>query len=391
LADPSRQSMLEAAYQLGRRARELEPETTFARRIPEELIDAFHQSGLLRVLQPARFGGMEADLVDMIDIADIIGRGSGSAAWVYAVFASHVLTLACYPEETQREIWDGHPTHVASSAYNSNRMVHVPGGYRMSGKWSFMSGIDFAQWCILLGEVEEEVGQPPTAYTCLVPRADVEIIDDWFALGMAGTGSKSVIGKDLFVPERRVIPFLDAVRGETPGTKVNPGPLYRCPRFSCTGYVLAAVVLGIATGFLDRFVDYAHTRRRRPVNTGSMADLSSMQLRLAESACEVDAARLMLRRNCIETGEALKQSGPLPEELRARNRRDNAFVTTLCTRAVDRLFAAAGAHAILETCPLLLSYRDIHTGAAQIVLNFESAAMSYGRIRMGLAPDDPLL
>ncbi len=384
-------AMLDAAHAISRRARELEAECAKARRVPQEIIDEFHRSGVLRVLQPKRFGGFEGELVDMIDIADIIGRGSGSAAWVYGVFTSHVLTLACFPEETQREIWDSHPTHVASSAYTPGRMVREPGGYRVSGKWSYLSGIDHAQWCILLGEVDDGAGRPPTAYTCLVPRVEVEIVDDWFVLGMAGTGSKSVVAENIFVPERRTIRFLDAIHGETPGVKVNPNPLYRCPRFSCGSYVLAAVVLGVATGFLDRFVDYAHTKRRRPATSGTMADAPSMQLRLAESACEVDAARLMLRRNGIETLAELRRGAMLSEELRARNRRDNAFVAKLCVGAVNRLYAEAGAQAILETCPLLMPYRDIHSGAGQIALNFESSALTYGRIRMGLAADDPLL
>lgn len=386
-----RDSIIAAAQALSRQARELEVATNAARQIPAELIEAFHRSGLLRILQPKQFGGMEATLVDMIDVADIIGRGCGSAGWVYAVFASHVLTLACFPEETQREIWEGHPQHVASSAYNPNPLIRVPGGFRTSGKWSFMSGIDHAQWCIILGEVDEGPGKPPTAYTCVVPKSDVTILDDWYVMGMTGTGSKSIVAKDIFIPERRTVAFLDTTQGDTPGGRFHSNPLYRCPRLSCTGYVLAAVVMGIAEGFIDRFVAHAHTRRRRPATSGTMADQHSMQLRVAQSAGEVDAARLLLRRNCIETHETLQRGESLPDELRGRNRRDNALVSMMSVEAVNRLFTAAGAHAVLEAAPLASAFRDIQTGQAQTVLNFESAGTSYGRIRMGLPPDDSWL
>jgi alkylation response protein AidB-like acyl-CoA dehydrogenase len=183
--------------------------------------------------------------------------------------------------------------------------------------------------------------------------------------------------------------FAEALEGKAPGAALNDGPLYRCPRNACAPYALATVPVGIAQGAIDHFVEYVVNRPPRGLRP--MRDADTIQLKIAESSAEVDAARRVVRGNCIDNIETVRRTGTLPIEARARNRRDHAFTMKLCVQAVDRLYTAAGAHALFDGSPLQRAFRDIHAAAAQIALNWEAAARAFGRVRLGLDPGDPFL
>lgn len=377
------------------RAREFLPrlktrarETELSRRVPEATIAELHKSGLLRALQPQRFGGHEAELVDFIDIVEMFASACGSTAWVYAVLTSHSVSLATYPEETQIEIGEAPKALSASSFVPTGKAVAVPGGFRLDGTWPFASACDYAQWA-LLGVIVENSNGPPSIYTFLVPMAELEIIDDWDVLGLAGTGSKSLAATGVFVPTRRALIFSNSIEGTTLGGRLHAGPLYRCPRHSCAPYALSIVPVGIARGAIDSFIEYASRKSAR--RGARLADQEQIQLKVSESEAEVDAARLLIRRNCVENLEALRERGALTIEQRARNRRDNAFCAKLATQAVDRLLTAAGAHGIYAANPLQRAFRDIHAAAGHIVLNWEACGGQFGRVKLGLDPNDPFL
>ena len=341
------------------------------------------------MLQPARFGGHEAELVDFIDVVDLFATACASTAWVYGVLTSHSVSLATYGEEAQEEIWgkDGAALSASSFVPTGNAVV-VEGGYRVSGSWPFASACDYAQWALLGGLVENQAG-PPTLMTFLLRMDELSIIDDWDVIGLAGTGSKSLVGKDVFVPARRALPFAQSIEGTTPGGKLHAHPLYRCPRHSCTPAVLAIVPVGIARGALDSFIEYAMARSAR--RGGKLGEQEQTQLKVSECEAEVDAARLLLRRNCIENLATIRANGTLTLEQRARNRRDHAYAVKLSLQAVDRLMSASGAHGLYADHPMQRHFRDAHAAAAHIALSWDACGRSYGQVKLGVTPTDPFL
>src|SRR5216683_1111010 len=186
--------------------RERAGRTEELRRLPDETIDELHQSGLFRILQPKRVGGSELPFRSIVELVAVIGRGDGSTAWVLANLAAHHWLLGMWPKEAQDEIWGESPDNLIGSAliFPRGRARKVPGGYRLSGRWPFSSGVDPAAWN-LIGAImqDEETGTEPRIF--LLPAKDYTIIDTWQVIGLAGTGSKDVAVDDVFVPEYRSV------------------------------------------------------------------------------------------------------------------------------------------------------------------------------------------
>ena len=195
------------------------------------VVSALHESGLLRYMQPKRWGGMELDFVSVFDLPEMLGRGDASAAWTFTNLAAHHRLLALWDARAQEEIWGDDPDMLIASgiAFAQGRAVKTDGGYRITGRWGFSSGVDVSTWNMLACQVFD--GDKIVDYRmCLVPLPDFEVIDDWQTLGMRGTGSRTVQCKDIFVPEHRALSMYTQRPGfEYPGWKVNTAAQYRIP------------------------------------------------------------------------------------------------------------------------------------------------------------------
>ena len=371
--------------------RERAPRAEELRRLPDETISDLHSSGLFRILQPARVGGSELPYRALFELTAVIGRGCGSTAWVLANLAAHHWLLGMWHPEAQNEIWGQSPDSLISSAlaFARGRARRVEGGYRLSGRWPFSSGIDPSTWNIFGAIVnDEETGQSePRMF--LVPASDYTIIDTWQVIGLAGTGSNDVEVVDVFVPAYRTLSGERIRGGPNRGSEVNPGTLYKLPAVSLFAFAVAGVSLGIARGAIQNFIET--TRTRRSAYTGrNIADFTNMQVHLAEAAALADAAEASVLHDCDEATR-ITEAGVVPSiEQRARYRRDGAFAATLCTRAVDLLFAATGGNAIYESNPIQRAFRDVHAANAHYMLNWDVNGAIYGRVALGLPPDAPL-
>src|SRR5215212_7500894 len=189
--------LLERARELIPRLAERAPATTAARNLPPETIAEYRETGILRILQPRRFGGLQGRFSLFSRIVEELTFGCASSAWVYAVLAEHQWIIAQYPEQAQIDVWGDDPLAVASSSLAPRAAAQrTPGGWRLSGRYNFSSGCDYAQWAIL-GAFLGEMGDPRTIAYVLVRLSEVEIVDDWQVLGLAGTGSKSLLLDDV--------------------------------------------------------------------------------------------------------------------------------------------------------------------------------------------------
>jgi 3-hydroxy-9,10-secoandrosta-1,3,5(10)-triene-9,17-dione monooxygenase len=367
-------------------------ETEALRRLPDATLADLHRTGLFRMLQPARYGGSELPYRAFIELAALIGSGCGSTAWVLNNLASHHWMVGYWPEAAQDEIWGASPDTLIGSAFifPGGRGRKVPGGYRLSGRWPFSSGVDAAAWNMIAALVPDEQTGANEYRVFLVPAGDYTIIDTWHVSGLAGTGSKDVAINDAFVPDYRTLSAEAGKGGASPGSQINPAPIFRLPWFALFGFIIAGPALGIAKGAVGQFV--TATRTKTATYSGrSLADLATMQVHVAEAAALVDAAEAMMLRDCAEAMRYAEAAELAPIEDKVRWRRDAAFAARLCTRAVDIIFAAAGGGAVYDSNPLQRSFRDIHAANAHFGVNWDANAITYGRVALGLPPDAPTL
>ena len=230
-------ALLERARALVTRLAERAPAATATRTVPRETIAEFHGAGILRILQPRRFGGFEGRFSLFSRIVEELTYGCASSAWVYAVLAEHQWIVSQYPEQAQIDVWGSDPLAVASSSLAPRAAARkIDGGWRLSGKFPFSSGCDHAQWGIV-GAFLGQAGDPHHVAYLLVPFAEVEVLDDWQVLGLAGTGSKSLVLRDVFVPGHRSVMVSDLFAGTPPGAALYPDyPVVRAPRGFLVSY-----------------------------------------------------------------------------------------------------------------------------------------------------------
>lgn len=383
------------------RARDLIPdlrgraeETERTRRLPADTEAALHDTGLFRMLQPARFGGAEADFGILIDAGAELAKGCASTSWVVNNLASHHWMLAMFPEQAQRDVWDDSPDHgIASSVvFPAGRARKVKGGYVLSGRWPFSSGVDCSLWNQLGGRVRDadDPDAPPEYRIFLLPDADYEIIDTWTAVGLSGTGSHDIAAEDVFVPEHRTVAADDLKGGPTPGAALNPGPLYQVPLMAMFPYILSGVALGNAEAAYDGFVGSMRSRVSS-YNASKVAAHQSVQIRVGDTGAKVSAARRIMLADC-EEAMRLARAGEVPGMARkVRFRRDIAFATNLCTEAVDSLFTASGGGGLYARNPIQRLFRDAHAIAAHIAFNTDVAFGGFGQAELGLGVSNPTL
>lgn len=385
--------LLEEARRLAPVLRDRAGETEELRRLPPETEADLHRSGLFRILQPKSVGGAELDYVALVDIGAALAEGDASVAWTFTNLASHHWMLAMFPEEAQAAVWGVDPDMLIASSFifPSGHAMRVPGGYRLSGRWPFSSGVDPSRWNMLAGVVEpQDDAEAPEYRIFLLPEKDYSIIDTWFTAGLKGTGSKDVEVTDVFVPEDMSLAVRNLGGGETPGSLRNPGPLYRLPVFALFPFVLSGCALGNAQACLEGFIEESRHRASK-YNKTRLADFQSIQIKIARAGAQIDAARRIMRAICLEAMEDAR-AGRVPDLLaKTRYRRDGAFSVGLCTEAVDLLFAASGASGLYAEGPLQRQFRDAHAIGAHIAFSFDAAGGDNGKVELGFPSDNPTL
>lgn len=359
-------------------------------RLPSETEHDLHGTGLFRILQPKRVGGGELDYVALVDCAELLATADASVAWNVANLASHHWMLAMFDERAQSAVWGRDPDALIASSFifPAGRAKKVKGGYELRGSWPLSSGAASCQWNMLASVVASEDEADGVEYRIfMVPRESYTVLDTWDAVGLRGTGSNDVEVRDVFVPDEMTVGVSDLAGGPTPGSQINPNALYALPVFSLFPFVLSGVALGNAKACLADYVECAQ-HRTSSFNRTKLSDLQSTQIKIAEASARIDAARMVMRSNCIQAMEHARQ-GIVPDmAAKTRYRRDGAYSVNLCTDAVSLLFAASGARGLFTTGVLQRQFRDAHAINSHIAFNFDVAGTTYGRIALGLPSDN---
>jgi 3-hydroxy-9,10-secoandrosta-1,3,5(10)-triene-9,17-dione monooxygenase len=365
--------------------RERAQEAEDGRAVPAESVKAITETGFFRLLQPARFGGLEADPLTFLSAVRLIASACGSTGWVSSVLGVHPWQLALFPLQAQEEVWGADPgTRMSSSYAPTGRAEAVDGGHRLTGRWSFSSGCAHATWVLLGGIVLDAGGKPVDFRTFLLPAADYVIDDVWDTVGLRGTGSNDIVVDGVFVPEHRSLSFTDVSRCACPGQQANPAPLYRLPYGSVFSYAITTPIIGMATGAYEAHVDYQRDRVRAAYIGQKAAEDPFGQVRVAEAAAELDGAWLALERNMTDLMARARAGAKLPLPLRLRVRRDQVRGTGQAIRAVDLLFENSGGRALKTGTPIQRFWRDAHAGRVHAINDPERALSMFGRGEFGL-------
>jgi 3-hydroxy-9,10-secoandrosta-1,3,5(10)-triene-9,17-dione monooxygenase len=360
--------------------------------LPQNVLDAFHASGLLRSLQPKAWGGMELDFLAYFEIPEILGRGDGSAAWTFANLASHQRSVSQWDPRTQEEIWGENPDVCIASgiAFAQGRGRPVDGGILLTGQWGFSSGVDVSQWNMLACVVMD--GDKPIDWCMnLVPKSDYEIIDDWQTIGLRGSGSRTVRCKDVFVPAHRALSMHVAKPGHSyPGLKVHTNPMYKVPTSALGAYCIGGALLGNAQAAVDATIE-AVRARSTSYTSAKMRDFQTVQLRIGMAGAKIDAIRNWFRSNCVQAEARFKAGGVLTVEEKLRFKRDAAMGMKIVHEAVDSLYEMMGANGVYDNFPLQRIFRDAHAGAAHFSFSVDAQVTPWALATLGGEVKSPTL
>jgi 3-hydroxy-9,10-secoandrosta-1,3,5(10)-triene-9,17-dione monooxygenase len=349
------------------------------RMIPRATWEDFRTAGLLRAAQPEAFKGYGHGIDTVSEIAMRIGRGCGSSAWMAGQWPGHQFMVGYFPLEAQHEYWDADPDTMSSTASAVARLNIAPEGegYRVTdSQMRFSSGCDYAGWIFFI----TRFGMG------LVPKSDFEILDDWYVAGLRGTGSKSIVIKDAYIPPHRFVTLDQMKTGTAPGAEIYPEqPFYAAPFNLVLNQLLLGAMIGMAWGVLDRFEERV-TRRLDIHSFKPAAEGAGAQLRFAESHAEVDAATLFIRRNLAQLTEWGTARYQPSQRERAEARRNVTYAARLCVTATQRLLSAGDASGMFDDQALGRLGRDVYMAGLQANLTWDEPAMSFARSRWGVEP-----
>lgn len=351
------------------------------RSIPQESAREFLEAGLARMLTPKRFGGTELGLQAWVDVSEEIGKADAAHAWCASLLIHHPHYLAQFPEAAQAAVWaDGPDVPIAATLTPTSKIEVVYGGYRISCRIPYLSGINHCTWVIVGGMLANPAG-PPDWTLFLVPPGQFEVVDTWDTVGMRGTGSNTVVVNDVFVPAEHTLRVADMRDATTPGGKVHPGAAYQSPWITYAPLTFVGPMLGAARGALE---DYRRwTAERISLFGAPVAQYTSVQVNLARAAADLDAADLLMRR-VVEVAEAPEPASP---ELRARCYRDQVRASELIVGAIDTVMRISGAAGFASSSSIQRAWRDIHFAASHVILNPEISFAAWGRQHLGLERD----
>ncbi|MEQ8311567.1 MAG: hypothetical protein RIA72_12800 [Sphingopyxis sp.] len=362
------------------------------RRPVDAVWDAIRKSGVFYHFVPRRYGGLEFDIDSFIDAMLPIAEGCASTGWVTAFCVEHNWMLAQFPEKLQDETFGGDfPYIIAPGATNPPGVAQpVDGGYRLTGRWKWGTGVMHADWVMITGMIPGE--DPPRQLFLMVPAGEVEVLDTWHVDGMIGTGSNDIRCENVFVPEHRVMDMGEMRMGCAPGATIHAhNPIYRMPMTPFLAITAAIAAVGVARSAVANFRERIGVRTMLGT-TVKQVEKASAHMRLGEAAAKAEAAETILRevgrRNVALTEAA--GAGLVSNEDRIAMRAQVALAMELCRDAVRLLVEGAGSSAHMLSNPLQRAMRDINVMASHVVYDFDAATELLGRSLIGLPPNTPV-
>ena len=352
--------------------------------LPQTTVDAIHESGLFAYKSARVLGGAEADAMIQLEVVEAASRIDPAVGWSIMIGSGTLSGMVAFlGEEAISEMFvDGKFPRAAGAAAASGEAVIVEGGYRVTGRWAFASGIRHSHY-LAMGAMA--VGGPdgPKQIRVVVPTSQAKIHDNWDVMGLRGTGSCDFSLDDVFVPERFTWGGAEArpLRGGANFYLGRPG-------MQTTGH--CGVVLGIGRRALDEITDLAKTKKRGYRGTEALiADRGSFQRFLGESDMRLRAAKSLCLETLEEAWELVTEEITPPPELQVRLRASGTYATEEASDIVSQAFRFGGGSAMYSSHILQKCLRDVH-GAAQHNMVSDRAYENHGQFMLGFPDANPM-
>jgi alkylation response protein AidB-like acyl-CoA dehydrogenase len=362
------------------------------RGLPADLVDALYDAGLFTLLLPRALGGHQVDLLTFVRCVEAIARADASAGWCIGQANGLAAYMAHLDPRAAADVFGGRRTILANGPGEGNqpgRAVEDRGGYRVTGRWMFASGIRHATWLLAICALTSPDGTPrtdpdgsPSLRLLLLPKSAATLHDVWQVSGLRGTGSWSFSVTDLHVPAARAVWI-------APHARVATGTLYRFTNNGVFGPAFGSVALGIAHTCLQDLIDFAGGKVPRGMER-SIRENAVVQSTVAQAQARLLAARGFLRDTLAEVWAAVAETGELHVEQQVRVRLAATHATHEAAAVVDAAYTLAGSHAIFRDRPFERRFRDVHAVTQQLQgrrAHYEHV----GRYLLGLPPEPVFL
>ncbi len=352
------------------------------RQVSQEVIDALLNSGLFGLVTPRKYGGSELGFRALFDVVVELASACGSTGWVYGVLAGHSWLVNLFPEQAQQEVL-GDPSALIATLFRlGGTVTKVDGGYQLSGgQGRFASAVDHASWLVVGNAITHEDGRVEPCFFIL-PRSDLNIIDDWNTVGMRATGSKSLtVREGAFIPEHRAVRLAEMLAGTAPGAALHDKALYHLPFSHVAPFSIVGAPIGAALGALRSF-SAATEKRLENASEQELAEAGFILARIGEASADIDAAIALVRASA-DWVDALTDVASLNRLESARIPRNWAWSVQTARAAADKLFAISGGSQIYNDSELQHYWRDANSGAQHFAFSWESAMKNFGRGYVG--------
>lgn len=380
-------SIIERAIALQPLIRQHSGESDDNRRVSEPVVRALHDQGLFHIAVPRRWGGSSGNFRTFIDAVSEVGRADGGTGWACALLNVCTWFATLFSDRAQQEVFGIDPkTRVCGIFTAPKRTDKVEGGYRVSGEWWYGSGSLHAQWGTLgitLGQTPE--GRPIPGLA-LIPLSDLTIRDTWHVAGVRGSGSNTLVADDIFVPDYRVMNFLDMAAEDYRRTPDEDNDF--ASFVPVAAVVLVAVQLGLARAAIDLTLERGGSKAVAYTVYSQVKESPVHQIKLAEAVSDADAACLLVARACADIDNAARRREKLDPVTRARIRMDTGHAARLCREAINRLLSVNGAGSFALSNPLQRIWRDSEVASRHAFVLPEMANQIYGRVLFGI--EDPI-
>jgi alkylation response protein AidB-like acyl-CoA dehydrogenase len=361
------------------------------RKVPTENIELLQKVGLHKAFLPKAYGGYEISLPEFGDCIAALAGACCSTAWAFSLLCTHNHQIAMFPKQLQDEVWKDNPDAMASSSIAPfGRYEETDGGIIFNGEMKWSSGCDHAQWAIV-GFLRDNAEGAKDYCFAVIPASDYNIEDDWYSMAMKGSGTKTLIIKNAFVPEHRIQKAKDMMEGKSAGYGLYPdSKLFYSPYRPYFASGFAAMALGTAERMLEVYKEVTSNRVRAYTGAKVHAAIPAI-LRTGESTHQILAARAFLEKTWEEHAEYAEAHRYPDRYTLAHWRTNQAYAVKMCIEAVDRMFNAIGANNWLLDKEAQRIFRDCHMCGAHAYTDYDVCAQIIGREVMGLEPDPSLL
>jgi alkylation response protein AidB-like acyl-CoA dehydrogenase len=361
-------------------------DTEAARRVSPASLDALSDAGVFRMMAPKRYGGAETDFQTQSEVLAAIARGCPSTSWVATIYSAMAWVAGVFPDEAQDEVLAGGDPRISGVLSPTGTALRQGGGFVVNGRWPFNTGCHGSEWTLIVALLG--AGSDALPMCLLVRSRELAIVDDWYASGMAGTGSNTVVAENLYVPAHRALPLPDMVEANYPTRHNSGNPYFNLPLAPVLVVNAGGTPIGIARGAFDTFMERLPGRGIAYTTYARKSEAPITHLQVGEAALKIDSAAGHVSRAAALLDEP--RVSPMTKEARVKARVHVAYATGLAREAVDSLFYASGASSIQAQVPMQRFQRDMQGLGNHAIMHAPTAIELYGRVLCGLEPNTPL-